>query len=241
MINVKKINYTNVLLVLIIIFLVFKECNVSKDSDKRVDNLKRTILQNDSLIKEADGEYKKLIDDTKTEKELKKKVKKELKKKVKKPLFFNKIKMKLKSKKDTSKINNDAKGGFKTFKLSYPTVKNPILEYEGMLKQDSILGTWKSKPYSVYLYAEQRQDGLFELKTKIPEIIEVTGIEVSTLPIKYEKEKNFRFVGGIGVGYNYETRATNFEATTGLKYKDIIITASANTDKEVKAGVLKIF
>jgi uncharacterized membrane-anchored protein YhcB (DUF1043 family) len=63
------------ILLSIIIILLLKNCQIQKDSDREIDDLKKSIIASDKLTKEANGRYSKLVDYYSTNKDLMKELK----------------------------------------------------------------------------------------------------------------------------------------------------------------------
>ena len=74
-----KDNFNSILLIIllvIILFLGWKINSINESNEDVQDALKKSIIMNDSLTKEADGRYAKLVNYYNTEKDLKNELKK---------------------------------------------------------------------------------------------------------------------------------------------------------------------
>ena len=60
----------NALLLIIILIMMVRMCNIQKDAISETTALKKSIIASDKLTKEAEGQYAKLVDYYKTEKDL---------------------------------------------------------------------------------------------------------------------------------------------------------------------------
>ena len=60
----------NALLLIIILIMMVRMCNIQKDAISETTALKKSIIASDKLTKEAEGQYAKLVDYYKTERDL---------------------------------------------------------------------------------------------------------------------------------------------------------------------------
>ena len=73
-----KNNFNTILLIILIIIILllsWRIGNIKNDNQNLVDDLKKSIIMNDSLVKEAEGRYSKLVNYYNTEKDLKEQLK----------------------------------------------------------------------------------------------------------------------------------------------------------------------
>ena len=157
-----------VILLVIIIFLGWRINSINENSDDVQESLKKSIIMNDSLTKEADGRYAKLVNYYNTENDLKNQLKesnKELynviKKENEKILSLTNAVITLqgavsegfgkKDPLDSNKIN---------LTLKYPNDKDPFINWNGSVDKKSAFykGEWSfgKLPLQVVLTEEKR-------------------------------------------------------------------------------------
>lgn len=223
-------------------FLYFsKNIELSK-KDKQIALLKKEILATDSVTKEREGVYSKLIDDTKKNKEiirlisqqniLKDREIKALKKKIK---SHTKIEVKPIELRDTVFIKDN------NFTAFYPQETDYFIKHQGVLKSDSLFSEWSFSPLRLDLIISETKAGMYKLTSYVPEWLEVKDIEVNTLKNSYTKPDNFDFLIGVESGYQFREKGIVFELEGGLRYKKNIFSISGNTNKELKAGIKFLF
>lgn len=223
-------------------FLHFsKNIELSKKR-RQIALLKQEILFTDSVMKEREGAYSKLIDDTKKNKEivrliseqniLKDKEIKTLKRKIK---SFTKIELEPKRLVDTFFVENN------NFEAFYPSKKDYFIKHKGELKVDSLMSEWSFNPLELNLIISETKAGMYKLTSYVPNWLEVKSLEVHTIPESFIKPDNFDFLIGVESGYHFQKEEVVFELEGGFRYKKNIFSISGNTNKELKAGIKLLF
>lgn len=210
----KNFNFNTVLLtilIIIILFLSWRIGNIKNINDDAQDVLKKSIIFNDSLTKEADGQFSKLVNYYNTEKDLKKELKKSneelyylVKKNNEKILSlmntvitlqgvvnegFGKIDIK-----DTNKIN---------LVLKYPVdSKEPFIKWNGSVDKNSAFykGEWVFGKLPLQIVLTEEKRGLWNSRLIGPEWLKVDSMSINSLPPENYGDNQIKklqfFVGG---------------------------------------------
>lgn len=236
-----------VILLVIIIFLGWRISSINENSDDVQESLKKSIIMNDSLTKEADGRYAKLVNYYNTENDLKNQLKesnKELynviKKENEKILSLTNAVITLqgavsegfgkKDPLDSNKIN---------LTLKYPNDKDPFINWNGSVDKKSTFykGEWSfgKLPLQVVLTEEKR--GIWKSRLVGPEWLKVDSMTINSLPAQEydnKEERNLQFL--IGGGYigslSNSNNAVNISGGVNLFRKHFIM-LNATTNKEL--------
>jgi hypothetical protein len=208
----KDIFYRILISVMLISLLLmsFHTCRVQKEAIDETTELKKSILASDKLIKESAGQYSKLVDYYKTEKDLVNDLKRsnsELYKTIKNQgerlLSISSAIVSLDKKvvegfgqvdpEDTNKLN---------LSLKYPNEKDPFVFWDGWINKHTAAykGTFSfgKLPIKVVLTEEKR--GLWKSRIIGPEWLNVDSMSVISIPpedyIPVEVKKIQWLVGG---------------------------------------------
>ena len=236
-----------VILLVIIIFLGWRINNINENSGDLQESLKKSIIMNDSLTKEADGRYAKLVNYYNTENDLKNQLKesnKELynviKKENEKILSLTNAVITLQGAvsegfgktdpTDSNKIN---------LYLKYPNDNNPFIKWNGSIDKKTAFykGDWSfgKLPLQVVLTEEKR--GIWKSRLVGPEWLKVDSMTINSLPAEEyvnKEERNLQFL--IGGGYigslSNSNNAVNISGGVNL-FKKHFIMLNATTNKEL--------
>lgn len=230
------------IVVVIAAFLYFsKNIELSKKR-KQIALLKQEILATDSVMKEREGVYSKLVNDTKKSKQiiyqisqqniLKDREIKSLKRKIK---SFTKIDLEPKKQVDTVFVENN------NFEAFYPNKQDYFIKHKGVLKVDSLISEWSFKPLKLNLIISETKSGMYKLTSYVPSWLEVKDLQVNAIPESFTKPDNFDFLIGVESGYHFQREEVVFELEGGFRYKKNIFSISGNTNKELKAGIKFLF
>lgn len=237
-------------LILVILILAWRVGFNNKKFEEATDELKKSIIESDSLRKEADGRYAKLVDYYNTEKDLKKELKEsneELYKVIKKQ---NERILSLTSAVIT--LQGQLSEGFGKFNLNdtnkidltlkYPNDGNPFINWFGYVDKKTAYyrGEWAfgRLPLQVVLTEEKR--GIWKSRLIGPDWLIVDSMSINSLPPeKYSPiiQRKLQFL--VGGGYYKSLSAAGFDViSVGFGFNlfdkhNIIV--NTNTNKE--AGV----
>lgn len=215
------------IMLIMILLMSFHTCNVQKDAISETTELKKSIIASDKLIKESAGQYAKLVDYYKTEKDLVNDLKqsnadlyKTIKSQGERLLSISSAIVSLDRKVvegfgqvdpvDTNKLN---------LSLKYPDEKDPFVFWDGWINKHTAAyrGTFSfgKLPIKVVLTEEKR--GLWKSRIVGPEWLKVDSMSVISIPpeeyIPVEVKKVQWLVGGTyyrglnqvgnGIGVNF--------------------------------------
>lgn len=237
------------IIILLLIFGVSQYLRAN-EAEKVVKDYKTELIASDSLRKTVDGRYQKLVNDMNSEKDIKNYLKEQnetlfelLKAEKKKPISYTIIQAKPESKVDTITIKDTIRDGlsFKTFKDYYPSQINPFITYSGEIFDQEIIGKFDLDSLSIGIVVSEKTKGLFEVDLDAPEWLNVTSLEVKSLPLEHIRLDKFDWLLGGSAGYNFFENYPVLEFEAGFRYKKTIFSVQGNTNREVKAGLKKLF
>lgn len=248
----KREKYYIIFILLLIGFIVFLGWNLTyiKKSNIRIeDELKKSIIKNDSLIKEAEGQYSKLVNYYNNERQLKnelKKINESLYKIINKQnerilsLTQAVITLKGEINEGLGKINS-IDTNLIDLELKYPqSDKKPFITWIGKINRitTKYYGEWSfnKMPLNIILTEEKR--GLWKTRIVGPEWLIIDSLVINSLPIEeYNpiKQSNIQFL--IGGGYIKSlslngTDAASFGIGISL-FNNHNIILNATTNKEL--------
>lgn len=245
--NFVKKNLVSIIFLLmligVIIFGIFK----SNTFNKQVTDLKKTILSKDSIQKVRDGEYTKLIDDTKTQAELNKEVNtiaketyKDIKKSGEKIVSNTNISVKPVTKIVIDTVYVDSSGTQK-FTSYYPNIDSAFITHKITIQNSLATNSWEFKPLKINVVVTQQKDGMYRARLIGPKWIEAEEVTINSLPITSVTEKKFKYLLGASGGYSFQNNDLVVGVYTGFKYKSQIILLHGETNKVVSIGYIKEF
>jgi len=205
-------------------FLLVKGCDNTNMKDEN-DILIKKILSLDTLVKEQDGSYRKLVDSYNTEKDLKNKLKNQnedlykiIKKNDEKLLMISNAAVTFKNEIDKNikvNIKSDSSSSVIDFVSKYPSNEfnnDWFIEYHGKtyifigadknIKIDSVIGKWVFNKFNLDIVLTEQDDGIWKYYLKGPEYLKVDDIKINSIPKKrFSQEDNKKFSILLGVGY----------------------------------------
>jgi hypothetical protein len=246
----KNLNFNSILLIILIIIIVFlgwRIQSIKNAAEDAEESLKKSIIMNDSLTKEADGRYAKLVNYYNTESDLKDEIKKSnkelydvIKKEDEKILSLTKAVLSLENiviegigkidPKDTNKIN---------LVLRYPNDKNSFINWYGSVDKKTAFykGEWNFGRLPLQIVLTEEEHGIWKSRLIGPEWLKVDSMTVNSLPPKNycddELGKLQFFVGG-GYIKSLSDGPNGISVGGGLSingYHNILL--QATTNKEV--------
>lgn len=201
-----------VILMIIIIFLGWKLQSFEKANNDAQDALKKSIIMNDSLTKEADGRYAKLVNYYNTEKDLKNQLKESnkdlynvIKKENEKILSLTTAVITLQGAVSEGFANFDSEDSNKiNLTLKYPNSKESFINWNGSVDKTTAFynGEWSfgKLPLQVVLTEEKR--GLWKSRLVGPEWLKVDSMTINSLPAEdYDDNKLKKLQFFTGGGY----------------------------------------
>lgn len=228
----------NILIILGVLLLMFGAFKLSTYlNDKKVEKLQTEInrqkIKNDKLIKVRDGFYKKLVADTLTKNELKRKID-SLELEVKDPKIVEVIKF---LPREVSKPTDNITIKDSTVKVTdyYPQKENYFIKYESKINTNTGLGTsdWSFGEQEIRLGIGQKEDGTFEVTTKVPDYFNITSVDVETLPMQPQEKDNFGWILGGGYGRDFGNNTHYINVRAGLRFKKTYLTIDGGSNNTI--------
>jgi hypothetical protein len=201
--------YLIIALLGVVLFLLWRSGHKENQSQKEIVNLRKSIIANDKLVKEADGRYAKLVNYYNTESDLKNQLKKSneelysiIRKQGDKILSLTDAVITLEGAvsegtaepdtEDTNKIN---------LKLKYPEDNNPFITWDGFINKKTAYykGEWKFGKLPIQIVLTETNEGLWKTQVLGPEWFKLDSLQINALPPPVPSElKKIEFMFGGG-------------------------------------------
>lgn len=250
-----KLNLNHILVAILLITITFFGIKTHRMNNER-DRMVKEIIQKDVLVKEKDGQYKKVVDYLKSERDLKAQLKKEhleLYKQVKdkddKILSLTNVIATLKGKKDTGTVIKNADSSY-SFISYYPQQTDYFVKYSGRLvpTKKQVYGEWEFGQLAFDMVLTETKTGIWEYRLIGPEYLIVNKMEVNSLkPKEYSETKATKmpFMSPlVGMGYRkYLSDGTSTVTLNGgVAIMDkIYILGSFGLDNSADVGLMYKF
>jgi hypothetical protein len=236
----------------VVIFLAWRTANVQNAFIDKTDELKKSIINSDKLLKEADGRYSKLVNYYNTEKDLMKQMKEDnsdlystIKKQDERLLSISKAIITLDKKVvegfgqedpiDTNKIN---------LSLKYPSEKDPFVFWDGWVNKNTAAykGTFSFGRLPIQIVLTEESRGLWKSRLIGPEWLKVDSMQINSIPptdyVPTVAKKVQWLVGG-SYFYGLNNKASAFGVNFGVNLFDSHnIVLGANTFQQVSFGYM---
>lgn len=235
-------------LIIVILFLSWRIGILKNSNENDIKELRKSIIENDSLRKEKDGQYAKLVNYYSSERDLKNELKesnKELYQTIKKQneriLSLTNAVITLQGQVsegfghvdplDTNKIN---------LALKYPNEGTPFINWIGSVDKRSSYykGDWTFGKLPLQIVLTEEKRGLWKSRLIGPEWLVVDSMSVNSLPAEQyteNKERKLQFM--IGGGYYKSLSPTGADAISvggGINlFSNHNILLNVNTNKEI--------
>ena len=238
-----KLNFKNITIIVLIIIIFLTGFFISKHfSQKKIDKAQRELkiekIRNDTLVQLDSVTYKKLLADTLTKRQLRKKVK-ELEIELKDPKIVEVIKFVPKEiiKKEVNTVI--VKDSIVNIVDYYPQKENYFIKYSSTINtlKQKALSDWEFSPQEISLGIGVNDKGMYEVITKVPEFIKITSIDVQSLPQPTDKKDNFGFLVGGGYGKELNTDKEFFNLNSGIRYKKTYLILNIATNETINIGL----
>lgn len=240
------------ILITIIVLLLFKNCQLQRESSSEIEDLKKSIIASDKLTKEANGRYAKLVDYYSTQGDLMKELKesnKDLYKTIKKQderlLSITSSIITLDKKVvqgfaqadpvDTNKLN---------LSLKYPDEKDPFVFWDGWVNKNTAAykGTFSFGKLPIQVILTEESRGLWKSRIVGPEWLKVDSLSIKSIPPEeyaVVKPKNLQWLIGGSYVYNMNTNSQGVGINFGLNLFDKHnVVLGANTLNQVSLGYM---
>jgi len=240
-----------IVMLVIIVFLGWRIEVINNKNTKIVDDLNKSIVDNDVLKKEADGRYAKLVNFYDDEKDLKKELKKSnenlsdvVKKQNEKILSLTSAVITLQGvisegggkidPVDSNKID---------LALKYPNDANPFINWIGNVDRKSAYykGEWSFGKLPLQIVLTEEQRGLWKSRLIGPDWLKVDSMSINSLPPEeypiYEPKKLQFLVGGGYIKSLSTTGADGISIGAGVTlFDNHNLLLNATTNKEVSVS-----
>lgn len=225
----------------ILVLLLAFFCDRSK-REKELQSLKelykKEVLKNDSLVKVNEMQYRKLVADTLTIRELEKEIKELGIELSAKPKIIEKIVFKpIEIEKPTDSISIEEDN--LTIEDYYPQKENYFVKYLNKTNLTTKEGTstFYFSPVPISIVISQRDDGIFQSDIKSPEWLTVEAVDILAIPMEHPKIDKFGVLVGVGIGRDFEKYETYGRFSVGVRYKTLYLDVGGGTNKQADASV----
>jgi hypothetical protein len=125
---------------------------------------------------------------------------------------------------------------------TYPDSLKPFVTYRLKVDLKKWVGTgsWDFTPQEIVLGIGQNEDGTYSVNTKVPEFLSITGLDVSSLPMKTKKPDNFGWLLGVKGGKNFLDNNNLYGVSGGIRYKKIYLDTDVLVGQEQAIGLIGI-
>lgn len=210
-----KDKFNSILLIILLIIIIFLgwRINATQNANEDAqDALKKSIIMNDSLTKEADGRYAKLVDYYNSEKDLKNELKESnkklyevIKKENEKILSLTNAIITLQGVVNEGFANFDPNDSNKiNLALKYPNDKEPFINWNGSIDKRSAFykGEWTFGKLPLHIVLTEEQRGLWKSRLIGPEWLKVDSMTINSLPPKdFDNDQLKKLQFFVGGGY----------------------------------------
>jgi len=235
-----------IILLIIIIFLGWRINSIQSANEDAQDALKKSIIMNDSLTKEADGRYAKLVNYYNTEKDLKNELKesnKELynviKKENEKILSLTNAIITLQGVVNEGFANFDPNDSNKiNLALKYPNDKEPFINWNGSIDKTSAFykGEWTFGKLPLQIVLTEEKRGLWKSRLIGPDWLKVDSMTINSLPPKEfdnDQLKKLQFFVGGGYIKSLSNESNAISVGGGVSYNgyhNLLLQATTNRE-----------
>ena len=229
-----------VFFILAAIFLIWKIMGwySSFKKDDNAEKLRREVIKNSQLIKINEGLYSKIAADTLTIKQLKK-LSDSLELELKNPQIVTEIRIEYKYiEKPVDSIS--IQDSILYVEDNYPNKENAFISYKSDINLITGKGTgaFDIKPQELFLGIGHNEDGTYSINSKVPEYINITGLEVKSLPLTKEKPDNFGWLLGVKGGKDFLNSNNLYGVSGGIRYKKFYIDTDVLVGNDNVMGLL---
>ena len=215
------------------ILLMLQQCSGSRNIDrlkKKLESANREIVKLDTLKKEKDGQYAKLVDNFKTESDLKRSLSDQnkdlsnlIKSKNERILMLNNSIISLKSKSNSGSVVVDTVDQIVKLNIQYPNKTNPFINWKGQIytQNSSYSGEWTFGDLPISVVLTETERGLWNSRMIGPDWLTVDSIRVDALPAnKIVKSITSDFGILVGGGIQSSSQSRGISVGIGANYKN---------------------
>lgn len=248
-----KLTKDNILYGIIIVLILFliggniQSKNKQQELYDKLEEQNRSIVEMDETVKEADGQYTKLVDYFNTSKDLQQDLKennKELAKTIKKQnerlLMLNRTVLSLENKIDEGKVTqNENDSTIFDVSLTYPNADSSFINWDGSIftKTKTYKGEWSFNELPLDIILTETERGLWKTRLIGPEWLVVDSIQVKSIPPKDFDEDDKRnwslYLGGGYINSLDPNISNGISIGSGIRFKNHSVIVNATTNKTV--------
>lgn len=226
---------TTILIIIIFLLLIvgyFYTQSLRQEAFNSRKELRKTILEKDRLLKVNETQYRKLVADTLTKRELRKTIEElgvELDNVEPKVVFKTKYILKEVDKPiDELTVKNDTL----IVSSTYPDAENPFIKYNNIINLKNRTGkeSWQIAPITISGVLSQRDDGIWQSDFKVPKWLTIEDVDIKAQSLQQPKVDNFNWILGIGLGRDLKRDSDYLRFNTGIRYKKLHLGLGASTN-----------
>lgn len=234
--------------VIVALILLLIGCHAKNQIDRsklfdQIEEANKHVIRLDKVKKEVDGQYAKLVDTYKTERELKSELKnrneklyKTIKTQKESILMLNKTVVSLKSEKSNGEVTvNHIDSNSLDLNLRYPENDTAFIKWNGSISllNNKYNGEWSFGKLPIEIVLTETQRGLWNSRLIGPPWLTVDSMTVNSLPkskIAKENLDNFGFMLGGGISNSFNINEPNaIRIGGGIYFKNSILLINAST------------
>jgi hypothetical protein len=239
-----KVDKKAILIIILIFIIGFITFNFTKSLyQKKVQKAQRELInykiKADTLARINENQYRKLLADTLTKRELLKKID-SLKIKADNPIVVTEVLYEFDKKETEGEIKTT--DSTMTFTDYYPDKENPFIKYSAEINKikNTYKGSFDVKPLSLNLVFSQNKEGVYQLDSKVPDYISISKIDIQSTPLNSVPESKKAITTFAGLKYNNSFLSEDpfIETIVGLRYRRINLIGSLSTNSYLGLGIL---
>jgi len=234
-----KVLVSLILILTILVAVLWIQKNTAqKKHFQTQQELKKSVIKSDSLVKLSDGYYAKLVADTLTRKQLKKLAADIVDLKNREPVSITTtIIQPVEVLKDTDSISVVKDSVF--IKDFYPNKESPFLTYSNRfsLKTQKGLSNFVFDSITLRQVITKKENGLYRIDFKGPDFLEVKSLDIQTEPKIQLVKDNWGTLIGVEYGKSLEIDKSIFEVNVYQRYKKFYIGGAISSNNYLKGGI----
>lgn len=209
-------------------------------SDKSKEKIKRELrierIKNDSIKKVAEGHYSKLIADTLTKKQLKKRVK-ELEFRIENPIETGVIVLNFDEKETNTK--GVKKESIIKIEDYYPSKEDPFITYNASINtfDYTTRGMFQIRNLELLTAKGVNKDDTKSFEIKVPGYISVSSLDIQSRENYVPKKDDFGYLLGGSAVMDYNTNDVHAGINFGIRYKKTYLTVGTVTNNTIQTGL----
>lgn len=239
-----KLSPKTIIIVVLCFIIAFVSFNITKSIYqgkvyKAKRELKNYKIKSDSLTEVADNQYRKLVADTLTKRQLLKKID-SLKIEVDNPIVVTEIEYRFKEKETEGQIEQT--DSTMTVTDYYPNKESPFVTYQSNIDKikETFRGNFSFNTIKVDLVFSKNKDGIYQLDSKLPDFITLNSLDIQSEPLdkSFTDKKMLTPFAGLKYNHSFTNQDPSLEAIVGLRYRKINLIGSLNTNSYLGLGFL---